>query len=121
MFTIGEDQVGRHDFTLTPCRPETSQILYRQFDYQPSCFENLSKNLAPFGIRPDQIPTRLNIFMNVGFDPWAGKMTIGSPLSRPGQYLDLRAEMVLSVGLTACSAELSNAWAFKPLDAAVYA
>ena len=28
MFTILEDRVGRHDFLLTPCSPETFEILY---------------------------------------------------------------------------------------------
>src|SRR4028118_519228 len=57
MFTIIEDTVGRHDFLLTPCSPETFQIIYGNQEYHPSCFENLVKNLAPFGIGPDQIPT----------------------------------------------------------------
>src|SRR5437762_13829358 len=29
MFTITEDEVGRHDFLLTPCSPETFQIIYK--------------------------------------------------------------------------------------------
>ncbi|MCA1658380.1 MAG: urea carboxylase-associated family protein, partial [Verrucomicrobiaceae bacterium] len=28
MFTIVEDDVGRHDFLLTPCSPETFQLIY---------------------------------------------------------------------------------------------
>src|SRR5881227_1709368 len=49
MFTITEDEVGRHDFLLTPCSPETFRILYSDPTYHPSCFENLSRALAPFG------------------------------------------------------------------------
>ena len=120
MLTILEDQVGRHDFTLTPCSPETFQIIYKNDSYHPSCFENLSRHLAQFGIRPDQIPTSFNVFMNVRFDLETGKMTIGPPLSRAGQYIDLRTEMDLYVGITACSAELSNNGTFKPIDVAVY-
>src|SRR5436190_24163214 len=41
MFTITEDDVGRHDFLLTPCSPETFQIIYRRDKEHPSCFENL--------------------------------------------------------------------------------
>src|ERR671931_2287020 len=29
MLTIVADEVGRHDFLLTPCSPETFQILYK--------------------------------------------------------------------------------------------
>src|SRR3954453_3866898 len=37
MLTITADDVGRHDFLLTPCSPETFQILYRETNYHPSC------------------------------------------------------------------------------------
>ncbi len=121
LLTIGQDQVGRHDFTLTPCSPETFQIIYGDSTYHPSCFENLATNLAPFGIKPDQIPVSFNVFMNVSFDPVTGEMTIGPPLSRPGQFVEFRAEMDLFVGITACSAELSNNGTFKPIDVEVYA
>ncbi len=116
MLTIGTDKVGRHDFLLTPCSPETFQIIYKNHDYHPSCFENLWRNLAPFGIAPHQIPTTLNVFMNVVVDPQSGELTIGPPLSKAGDYVDLRAEMDLIVGITACSAEMSNNYSFKPID-----
>jgi uncharacterized protein YcgI (DUF1989 family) len=116
MFTITADTVGRHDFLLTPCSPETFQIIYKNTDPHPSCFENLAKNLAPFGIRPDQIPTTFNVFMNVAVRPETGELIIAPPLSRPGDHLDLRAEMDLIVGVTACSAEMSNNYRFKPID-----
>ena len=119
MFTILEDQVGRHDFLLTPCSPETFKIIYKNHAHHPSCFSNLVKGLSPFGIQPDQIPTTFNIFMNVVLDN-KGELTIGPPLSKAGQYIELRAEMDLIVGLTACSAEMSNNHSFKPIDAEIY-
>ncbi|MDQ7970741.1 MAG: urea carboxylase-associated family protein [Oxalicibacterium faecigallinarum] len=115
MFTILEDQVGRHDFLLTPCSPETFQIIYDNHEPHPSCFMNLVNNLAPFGIAPDRIPTTFNIFMNVVVAP-DGELTIGPPLSKAGQFIELRAEMDLIVGVTACSAEMSNNHSFKPID-----
>ncbi len=120
MFTLLEDRVGRHDFLLTPCSPETFQIIYDNHDPHPSCFMNLATNLAPFGIAPDQIPTTFNVFMNVLVAP-SGELTIGPPTSKAGDYLDLRAEMDLIVGVTACSAEMSNNYLFKPIDVEIYA
>lgn len=119
MFTIVEDTVGRHDFLLTPCSPETFQIIYDNHDYHPSCFENLYTNLARFDITPDMIPTTLNIFMNVVVLP-DGKLRIDPPPSKAGDYLLLRAEMDLIVGVTACSAEKSNNYSFKPIDVEIY-
>jgi uncharacterized protein len=119
MLTIIEDTVGRHDFLLTPCSPETFKIIYDNHEYHPSCFENLSKNLAPFGIAPDMIPTTLNVFMNVVVEA-SGKLRIDPPPSRAGDFLLLRAEMDLIVGATACSAEMSNNYSFKPIDVEIY-
>jgi uncharacterized protein YcgI (DUF1989 family) len=118
MFTMLQDMVGRHDFLLTPCSQEMFCKLYGIEGAHPSCFGNLESALTPFGIRANQIPTTLNIFMNVDIDK-SGELTIGQPLSRPGDYLELRAEMDLIVGLTACSAEKSNNHRFKPIDAMI--
>lgn len=115
MWTIVEDTVGRHDFLLTPCSPETFAIIYQHTGHHPSCFENLARPLAALGIAPDAIPTTLNVFMNVDVLP-SGELRILPPRSRPGDYLLLRAEMDLVVGVTACSAELSNNGSFKPID-----
>jgi uncharacterized protein YcgI (DUF1989 family) len=115
MWTIVEDTVGRHDFLLTPCSPETFTIIYKTTGHHPSCFENLAKNLAPFGIAPDVIPTTFNVFMNVVVTP-SGELQILPPTSKAGDYLLLRAEMDMIVGVTACSAEMSNNGSFKPID-----
>ena len=120
MFAIVEDTVGRHDFLLTPCSAETFQIIYDNHEYHPSCFENLYTNLEKFGITPDMIPTTLNVFMNVIVLP-DGKLRIDPPPSKAGDYLLLRAEMDLIVGVTACSAEKSNNYSFKPIDVEIYA
>jgi uncharacterized protein YcgI (DUF1989 family) len=114
MFTITHDDVGRHDFLLTPCSPETFQIIYRNPDEHPSCFANLAQHLARFGIEPDTIPTTFNIFMNVEIDR-DGRLSILPPRSKARDAITLRAEMDLIVGLTACSAEMSNNYRFKPI------
>jgi len=120
MWTIVDDTVGRHDFLLTPCSPETFTILYRTTGHHPSCFENLARHLAPYGIPPNAIPTTLNVFMNVDVLP-SGELRILPPRSRAGDHIVLRAEMDLTVGITACSAELSNNCRFKPIDVEIHA
>jgi len=118
MFTIVRDDVGRHDFLLTPCSPETFAIIYRHTGAHPSCLRNLADALAPYGIPPDAIPTTFNIFMNVAIAA-DGKIAVLPPRSRAGDCIELRAELDLIVGLTACSAEMSNNNAFKPIWYAV--
>ncbi|WP_417592022.1 DUF1989 domain-containing protein [Owenweeksia hongkongensis] len=115
MMRIVEDTNGRNDFLLAPCSPETFQIMYQNSDYHPSCFENLHTNLAPFEILPDDIPTAFNIFMNVQFAA-SGKLSVEPPMSKAGDYVLFEAMMDLIVGLTACSAEMSNNYSFKPVQ-----
>lgn len=115
MFEIVADTVGRHDFLLTPCSQQTFEIIYGTREPHRSCFDNLSEAFAPFGIAPDAIGTTFNIFMNVAIDT-AGKLAVLPPRSRAGDEIHLRARMDLIVGLTACSAEMSNNYAFKPID-----
>jgi uncharacterized protein YcgI (DUF1989 family) len=115
MFTILRDDVRRHDFLLTPCSQEMFKILYKHRGHHPSCFENLVKAFAPFGIGPERISTTFNIFMRVDLSP-DGTIAVRPPLSKPGDAIELRAEMDLICGLTACSAEGSNNGTFKPID-----
>lgn len=115
MFRILEDTVGRHDFLLTPCSQEMFEILYRHQGHHPSCFENLYRALGEFGIQPEQIGTTFNVFMNVQVAA-DGTVAVKPPLSRAGDYIELRAEMNLICGLTSCSAENSNNGSFKPID-----
>jgi uncharacterized protein YcgI (DUF1989 family) len=115
MLTIGRDDCGRHDVLFAPCSPEMFQKLYDFGPDHPSCFRNLADNLAPFGIRDDQIPTTFNVFMNAELAP-NGSIKVVPPLNKAGDVIELVAEIDLIVGLTACSAELSNNWSFKPID-----
>ncbi|WP_299701695.1 urea carboxylase-associated family protein [uncultured Pontibacter sp.] len=115
LMEILEDTNGRNDFLLAPCSPETFQIMYQNPEYHPSCFENLYTNLAQYGIEPDDVPTAFNIFMNVQFAQ-DGKLSVDPPTSKAGDYVLLEAKMDLIVGLTACSAEQSNNYSFKPIQ-----
>jgi uncharacterized protein YcgI (DUF1989 family) len=115
MFAIVRDSVGRHDFLLTPCSLQTFEIIYGHVGPHPSCFDNLARVFAPFGIVPDSIGTTFNVFMNAPVSE-EGRVAVLPPRSKAGDAIELRAEMDLIVGLTACSAELSNNYAFKPID-----
>ena len=114
MMSILEDSCGRHDFLLTPCSLKMFQIVEGGKSYHPSCHENLAENLAEFGVTPDQISTTFNIFMNVLVSE-TGAIRIEPPRSRPGDWIVLRAEMDLFVGLTACSHEETNNGSCKPI------
>ena len=119
MWEIVEDTVGRHDFTLTPCSAEMFAKLYGENEVHRGCFGNLAAALAPYGIAPDSIPVAFNIFMYVHVDSDTGEIEVRPPLSKPGDFIRLRALMDMTVALTACSAGQSNNFAYKPIDWAI--
>ena len=116
MLTIVEDDVGRHDFLLTPCSKDTFRIIYGDEHPHRGCFGNLAEALKPFSIEPDDIPVAFNCFMHVALDGKTGEISVQPPLSRAGERIVFRAEMDLIIGLTACSALQSNNGSFKPIE-----
>lgn len=115
MLEIVEDEVGRHDFLLTPCSKEMFRILYGDQDPHRGCFGNLAAALAPYGVTEDMIPTAFNCFMNVPVDGETGEIKVLPPLSKAGEKIVFEAKMDLVIGLTACSALQSNGGSFKPI------
>jgi uncharacterized protein len=114
LLTIVEDTVGTHDFLLTPCSEATFRHFYPEHPVHRGCFGNLAEALASFGIAPDAIPCAFNVFMNVPVAP-DGSLRVDPPVSKAGDFIRLRAEMDLIIGLTACSAYASNGGSFKPI------
>jgi uncharacterized protein YcgI (DUF1989 family) len=115
MLRIIADDVGRHDFLLSPCSREMFRLLYGDADPVPGCFGNLAAALAVHGVAPDAIPTAFNCFMNVPVDAATGEIKVLPPRSKAGDRVLFRAEMDLLIGLTACSAGLSNNFSYKPI------
>jgi uncharacterized protein len=115
MFRMVEDTVGRHDFLLTPCSADTFRIIYGHQHPHRGCFGNLAEALGAFGVEPDAIPVSFNVFMHVTIDAVTGKVSVLPPKSKAGDFIIIEAAMDLIVGLTACAAEMSNNYAFKPI------
>lgn len=115
MLEIVEDDVGIHDFLLTPCSHATFAHFYPDLPTHRGCFGNLAAALAPHGIGPDRIPVAFNCFMNVPVDGETGRLSVLPPVSKAGDRIVFRAAMDLIVGLTACSAPASNGGSFKPI------
>ncbi|PCD03466.1 urea carboxylase-associated protein [Sphingomonas spermidinifaciens] len=116
MLEITHDDVGRHDFLLTPCSEATFRLCYENEPPHRGCHGNLAAALAPYGIADDAIPVAFNCFMNVPVDGETGRFKVLPPLSKAGDTIRFRAAMDLIIGLTACSAPASNGGSFKPID-----
>ena len=116
MLEIVSDDVGRHDFLLTPCSVDTFDHFYPDLPRHRGCFGNLAAALEPYGVVPDRIPVAFNCFMNVPIDGATGKLEVLPPLSGPGDHIRFVAHMDLVIGLPACSAPASNGGSFKPIE-----
>ncbi|MDX1435604.1 MAG: urea carboxylase-associated family protein [Anaerolineales bacterium] len=119
MLTITGDTVGRHIMLYAPCSQPMFEKTYSASEPHPNCQDNLAASLAPYRIDASQITIPLNIFMNVQIAP-DGSLAIKPPVSKSGSYLELRAEMDLIVGLSACSAGLCNNFKCTAIRAEIY-
>jgi len=119
MFTITADQVGKHFMLYAPCSQKMFEKSYGVSKAHPNCLNNLVNALKKFGIKTSQITTPLNIFMNIDISE-LGEITIMPPKSKAGDFIELRAEMDLIVGITACSAGVCNNFEWTPIDVVIY-
>lgn len=120
MFTITDDTARRHDLLLAPCSQAMFERLHGVTEPHPSCFQNLVEALEPLGIPPSAIPTTLNLFMDVTVDPDTSAITIRPPSCKAGDYVDPVAGMDLTVDLTSCSSEQTNAGSLSNIRAEVW-
>ena len=86
-------------------RREQRAALRRQARH-PSCRQNFLHALAPYGLGKKDIVANLNWFMNVPVGP-DGAMDIVDGISKPGDYVDLRAEMDVLAVISNCP-QMSN-------------
>lgn len=104
----GFDQFGGsvHDVIGTRCDPYTNKLLSGD-DYHHCCHSNLSRALSDHTGRPiaeieHLVHDVLNVFMCTGFDRVTGQYFMKHTPVRPGDYLELFAEIDLLGGLSAC-------------------
>jgi urea carboxylase-associated protein 1 len=120
MFTIVADSCGRHDLLAGSCNAEIDKVRYG-VDAHYGCVENFVAALAPYGVQRHDIPMSLNLFMNCPVES-SGAWSIATPVSKAGDYIDLRAEMDCVIALSNCPQDLNpcNDGALKPLQFIVY-
>ena len=98
--TVEGDSAGIHDTLLAACDRYRYELLGCE-GYHDNCTDNLAAALAEMGLTPPETPSPWNLFMNI---PVAsdGSVSFQAPVSRPGDYVTLRAEMDCVVAFSAC-------------------
>jgi urea carboxylase-associated protein 1 len=112
LMTVVEDTVGRHD-TIGGCCSAESNLVRYGVEGTPNCRDNFLTALGRFGLGRKDIVANLNVFMNVPVQP-DGSMAIAEGWSKPGDFIDLRADMDVLAALSNCPQERNPCNAFRP-------
>jgi uncharacterized protein len=113
MLTIVADTCGRHDTLGGACSAESNTVRYAiEKRHMHSCRDNFLLALAHWGakyhrdIGKRDLASNINFFMNVPVTP-QGKLTFADGISAAGRYVELRADMDVTVLISNCP-QLNN-------------
>jgi uncharacterized protein len=112
LFTILEDTCGRHDTIGGCCSAASNELRYGAKE-TPNCRQNFLRALEPFGLDKKDIVANLNWFMNVPVDA-DGAMAIVDGVSKPGDHVDLRADMDVLAVISNCPQTRNPCNGFNP-------
>ncbi len=107
MMTVVEDSIGGHDTIFGCCSFAVDQVRYGKQNTE-CCQRNFERELAHHGLGPEQVVANVNFFMSVPVSQ-GGHVEITDSQSRPGDFVDLRAEMDVLAVLSNCPQELNPA------------
>ncbi len=118
MTLIDDTSGGIHDTLIAACDRHRYAFLGVE-GYHDNCTDNLFAGMSELGLVPTEVPSPLNLFMNI---PWStdGALSFAAPpLPIPGGYVRLRAEMDLVIAFSACPQDILpiNGKAGKPVAA----
>jgi hypothetical protein len=108
ILTVIEDHSpGVHDTVLPAC--DKFRYVWDGYEgYHDSCGDNLAASLRALGLEPPRFtPQPFNLWMN---NPIGQNGSIGylPPVTKPGDYIVLKAEMDCVVSMSACPYDLAN-------------
>jgi uncharacterized protein YcgI (DUF1989 family) len=101
---VGDTSGGIHDTLVAACDRWRYELLGCA-DYHDNCTDNLATALGELGLTPPETPSPLNLFMNIPVID-GNAIDILPPISTPGSYVMLRAEMDCNVAFSACPQDM---------------
>lgn len=111
---VDDTSPGIHDTFIAACDIYRYQGLGCK-DYHDNCADNLFAGMAALGLRPLDVPSPLNLWMNI---PIAADGSIDwlEPVSKAGDYVVFRAEMNCIVAMSACPQDIVRINAGRPVE-----
>lgn len=105
ILTFVEDTSGGvHDLLMSACDRYRYEGLGCA-EYHDNCTDNLHAGMAELGLTAPETPSPLNLFMNIPVHA-DGSLSFDPPVSTPGSYVVLRAEMDLIIAFSACPQDI---------------
>jgi uncharacterized protein len=101
---VADTSGGIHDTLIAAC----DRWRYERLGcptYHDNCTDNLSAALRELGLAPPEVPSPLNLFMNIPVID-GNRIAILPPVSTPGSFVTLRAEMDCLVAFSACPQDI---------------
>ncbi len=89
--------------------PSCCKELYEYLGYpgREGCRDIIAHEIAKYGISIEEIPETFDVFMRIDHDVAAGVWQVREPVSRPGDYIEFRAEMDCIVALSNCPMDVN--------------
>ena len=112
LFTMIEDTIGNHDTICGCCSAEINFLRYKVKNTH-SCRANFLRELSRHGLDSRSLVPNINFFMNIPFNA-NGEFQFKPPLSRPGDHVDLAAEMDCLAVISNCPQILNPANNYNP-------
>ncbi len=118
ILTLVEDtSPGIHDTLMAACDDYRYRLLGCT-EYHDNCTDNLAAAMKEIGLKAPETPSPWNLFMNI---PWSadGALAFEPPLTRPGDYVVLKANLDLVIAFSACPQDILpvNGKAGRPTEA----
>lgn len=102
MATVVADTSGDHDTSAGACSCEANTVRFgQQTRYMHACRENFLVELTKYSMSKRDIVSNINFFMNVPVLP-NGELAIVDGMSKPSDYVELRAEMDVMCLISNC-------------------
>lgn len=117
LFFEEDTSPGVHDTLIAACDDYRYGMLGCT-EYHDNCTDNLHAAMRQIGLRAPETPSPLNMWMNIPVSA-DGSTSWGEPLSKPGDYVVLRARMDCIVAMSCCPQDMLpiNGAAGKPTEA----
>ena len=116
---VDDNSGGIHDTLFAACDRWRYELLGCE-GYHDNCTDNLAAAMQALRLTVSETPSPLNLFMNIPVVE-GNRVEARPPVSTPGSYVTLRAEMDCIVAFSACPQDMIpiNGLAMRPTEAHV--